>query len=189
MFAVPPSLRVVSLAAGALLVLSSAPALADCQTDIQGYMKRRDGIIAQLKGMQKGGKKQLDPAAACPKFRSLASVMGETVAYFEKNKEWCQIPDTFIDGAKQQRAGTGHHPPRRYRTAADGIGRNFTDLLRADPRVRSPHRRPDAAKHVFQRTRAHRLHTAGCAALLRKDAHGCAGSGALFRRARALIST
>lgn len=103
MFAVPPSLRVISLAAGALLVLS-APALADCPTDIQGFMKRRDAIIAQLKGMQKGGKKQLDPAAACPKFRSLASVMNETVAYFEKNKEWCQVPDSFIDGAKQQRA-------------------------------------------------------------------------------------
>ena len=108
MFAVPPSLRAKTLtrglAAGAFLALSSASALADCQTDIQGYMKRRDAIIAQLKGMQKGGKKQLDPAAACPKFRSLSSVMSETVAYFEKNKEWCQIPDNFVDGAKQQRA-------------------------------------------------------------------------------------
>ena len=104
MFAVPPSLRVLTLAAGAFVVLSSAPALADCQTDIQGYMKRRDAIIAQLKGLQKGPKKQLDPGAACPKFRSLSSVMSETVAYFEKNKEWCQIPDAFIDGAKQQRA-------------------------------------------------------------------------------------
>ena len=104
MFAVPPSLRVLSLAASAFLVLSAAPALADCQTDIQGYMKRRDGVIAQLKHLQKGGKKQLDPIAACPKFRSLASIMSETVAYFEKNKEWCQIPDNFVDGAKQQRA-------------------------------------------------------------------------------------
>lgn len=104
MFSVPPSLRAFGLAACGLVVLSTAPALADCQTDIAGYMKRRDGVIAQLKGLQKGGKKQLDPAAACPKFRSLASIMGETVAYFEKNKEWCQIPDNFVDGAKQQRA-------------------------------------------------------------------------------------
>ncbi len=104
MFLVPPSLRVALLAAGAFLAVSSAPALADCQTDIQGFMKRRDGVIAQLKAMQGGGKKQLDPAAACPKFRSLSSIMSETVAYFEKNKEWCQVPDQFIDGAKQQRA-------------------------------------------------------------------------------------
>ena len=104
MFSVPPSLRVLTLAAGAFVVLSSAPALADCQTDIQGFMKRRDAVIAQLKGLQKGGKKQLDPAAACPKFRSLTSIMSQTVAYFEKNKEWCQIPDNFVDGAKQQRA-------------------------------------------------------------------------------------
>ena len=104
MFLVPPSLRVALLAAGAFLAVSSVPALADCQTDIQGFMKRRDGVIAQLKAMQGGGKKQLDPAAACPKFRSLSSIMSETVAYFEKNKEWCQVPDQFIDGAKQQRA-------------------------------------------------------------------------------------
>ena len=104
MFSVPPSLRALGLAASGFLVLSSVPALADCQTDIQGYMKRRDGVVAQLKALQKGGKKQLDPAAACPKFRSLASIMGETVAYFEKNKEWCQIPENFVDGAKQQRA-------------------------------------------------------------------------------------
>ncbi|MFT4096830.1 MAG: hypothetical protein QM651_06885 [Rhodoblastus sp.] len=104
MFSVPPSLRVLSLASGVFVLLSSAPALADCQTDIQGYMKRRDSVVAQLKGMQKGGKKQLDPGAACPKFRSLTSIMTETVAYFEKNKEWCQIPDNFVDGAKQQRA-------------------------------------------------------------------------------------
>ncbi len=108
MFAVPPSLRVkliaAAIAAGAALTMSTAPALADCQTDIQGYMKRRDGVIAQLKAMQGGGKKQLDPNAACPKFRALTSIMSETVAYFEKNKEWCQIPDNFVDGAKQQRA-------------------------------------------------------------------------------------
>ncbi len=101
---VPPSLRALGLSAGALLVLSTAPALADCATDIQGFMKKRDGVIAQLKGLQKGGKKQLDPAAACPKFRSLTGIMNETIAYFEKNKEWCQIPDQFVDGAKQQRA-------------------------------------------------------------------------------------
>lgn len=91
------------LAAGLLVVLSPAAALADCQTDIQGFMKRRDAIINQLKGMSKGKKKQLDATEACPKLRSLASVLGETVAYFEKNKDWCQIPDNFLEGAKQQR--------------------------------------------------------------------------------------
>ena len=109
MFAVPPSLRVkliaAAVAAGAALTMSATSALADCQTDIQGYMKRRDSVIAQLRALQgPKGKKQLDPAAACPKFRSLSSSMSETVAYFEKNKEWCQIPDNFLDGAKQQRA-------------------------------------------------------------------------------------
>lgn len=106
MFAVPPSLRACAIAAGAAfaLLVASAPARADCQTDIQGFMKRRDFVIAQLKGLTSGKKKQLDPAAACPKFKTLTGIMTETVAYFEKNKEWCQIPDQFVDGAKQQRA-------------------------------------------------------------------------------------
>jgi hypothetical protein len=103
-----PMSRVALAAIGAsfLVLAASAPARADCQTDVQGYMKRRDAVIAQLNAMSGGGgkKKQLDPAAACPKFRSLASILGETVAYLEKNKDWCSIPDQVVDGAKGQRA-------------------------------------------------------------------------------------
>ena len=80
MFAVPPSLRVkliaAAVAAGAALTMSATSALADCQTDIQSYMKRRDSVIAQLRALQgPKGKKQLDPAAACPKFRSLCAIL------------------------------------------------------------------------------------------------------------------
>jgi hypothetical protein len=102
-----PMSRVAIAAIGAsfLVLAASTPARADCQTDVQGYMKRRDAVIAQLNTMSGGGKKkQLDPAAACPKFRSLASILGETVAYLEKNKDWCSIPDQVLDGAKGQRA-------------------------------------------------------------------------------------
>lgn len=105
MFLAPPSFRALTIATGALLfVLTATPALADCQTDIQGFMKRRDGVIAQLNKMTRGKKKQLDPIAACPKFRALTKIMSEAEAYFVKNKDWCQIPDQFVDGAKAQRA-------------------------------------------------------------------------------------
>jgi len=105
MLAVQPILRAAVLAGGAcmLMLTVASPARADCQTDIQGYMKRRDGVIAQLKNMTQGKKKQLDPIAACPKFRALSGILGETVAYMEKNKDWCAIPDQMVDGAKQQR--------------------------------------------------------------------------------------
>ena len=107
MFAFPTFSR-AAVGVGALFALfvASAPARADCQTDIQAFMKRRDGVIAQLNAMTGSGpkKKQLDPQAACPKFRSLSGILGETVAYMEKNKDWCALPDQLIDGAKQQRA-------------------------------------------------------------------------------------
>jgi hypothetical protein len=99
--------RAATALGAAFLVLSVAgPARADCQEDIQGFMKRRDAIIAQLNVMSGGGggkKKQLDPVAACPKFKSLATILGETVAYMEKNKDWCAIPDQLLEGAKGQR--------------------------------------------------------------------------------------
>lgn len=91
--------------AGLLLAAGAGSALADCQEDVGKLMKRRDGVIAQLNHMTSGKKKQLDPIAACPKFRSLAAILGDTVAYFEKNKEWCNIPDQVIEQAKGQRAG------------------------------------------------------------------------------------
>ena len=103
MFASSTFLRAVS-AAGALAMFAAfAPAHADCQSDIQGFMKRRDAVIAQLKGLTQGKKKQLDPIAACPKFKSLSGILSETVAYLEKNKDWCAIPDQLLDGAKAQR--------------------------------------------------------------------------------------
>lgn len=84
---------------------AATPAAADCQEDVGKLMKQRDAVISQLNAMAGGGKKkkQLDPAAACPKFRSLTSILSQTVAYFEKNKDWCNVPEQVIEGARQQR--------------------------------------------------------------------------------------
>lgn len=94
-------------AVGALLAGFTAitPARADCQEDIGGFMKKRDAVIAQLNALSGSGgkKKQLDPVAACPKFKTLSGILGETVAYMEKNKDWCNLPDQLIEGAKSQR--------------------------------------------------------------------------------------
>jgi hypothetical protein len=104
MLAFPTLFRAVGAASLLALVGVSTPARADCQTDIQDFMKKRDAVVAQLNTLSGGGKKkQLDPVAACPKFKSLAGILGETVAYMEKNKDWCAIPDQLIEGAKGQR--------------------------------------------------------------------------------------
>lgn len=101
-----PAAFLVGAAVLAGFGLAASPARADCQEDIGKFMKQRDAVIAQLNAMSGNGKKkkQLDPVAACPKFRSLASILGQTVAYFEKNKDWCNVPDEVLDGARKQRA-------------------------------------------------------------------------------------
>ena len=106
MLASPTFFRATGAAILLAVLASATPARADCQSDIQGYMKRRDAVVAQLSAMAGSGKKkkQLDPIAACPKFRALSSILGETVGYMEKNKDWCAIPDQLLDGAKGQRA-------------------------------------------------------------------------------------
>lgn len=98
--------RWLPLVSAFAFLAASAPAFADCQEDMGKIMNERLGLIAQLNKMNtgaKGGKGQLDPIAACPKLRSLAAVEGRLVSYLEKNKDWCNVPDQFVDNAKTGR--------------------------------------------------------------------------------------
>ena len=83
---------------------AAAPAFADCQEDLGKIMQERQGLIDGLNKMNKGGKGQLDPIAACPRLRNLAAAEGKVVSYLEKNKDWCNVPDNFLDNAKAGRA-------------------------------------------------------------------------------------
>src|ERR1700730_2294215 len=65
----------------------------DCNQDIGALTKKRQGILDQLNKLAQGGKKQLDPVAACPKLRALVAAERELLAYLTKNKDWCRLPD------------------------------------------------------------------------------------------------
>ena len=97
-------------AIGAFALISaigfSSAARADCQEDLGVMMKKRNSQMESLNRLSKGGKGKLDPIAACPALRNLASVEGQIVAYAEKNKEWCNLPPDFLDNAKKGRAGS-----------------------------------------------------------------------------------
>ena len=95
--------RWLPLLAAAVLFGAATPALADCQEEMSKLMQRRQGMLEGLSKL-KAGKNQLDPIAACPKLRALAGVEGEVVSYLEKNKDWCNVPDNFLDNAKAGRA-------------------------------------------------------------------------------------
>ena len=65
-------------------------------------MAERQTLIDSLNKLSGGGK-QLEPQAACPKLRNLAAADGKLVTYLEKNKDWCNVPDNFVDNAKAGR--------------------------------------------------------------------------------------
>jgi hypothetical protein len=94
-----------AIGAGMLLAISgftlafaaASPALAgNCGQDIGNLSKQRQAIIDQLNKLAHGSKKGLDPVASCPKLRSLALVEQKLLAYLEKNKDWCMVPDQAV---------------------------------------------------------------------------------------------
>jgi len=80
---------------------------ADCNEDIGALTKKRQGIIDSLNSLAKGSeKKQLDPVASCPKLKALVGVERQLLAYLNKNKEWCNVPDSALEniGASSQKS-------------------------------------------------------------------------------------
>lgn len=69
---------------------------ASCQNDFAELNKKLEGKIASLNALSKGKKKQLDPAAACPRLRDLAATERQLLAYMKKEQSWCGIPDDLI---------------------------------------------------------------------------------------------
>jgi hypothetical protein len=95
-----PHRRIGSLRKAAFAVTALIPFLGcgtayatDCNQDIGALTKKRQNVLDQLNKLAQGGKKQLEPIAACPKLRALVAVEHELLAYLTKNKDWCAVPD------------------------------------------------------------------------------------------------
>jgi hypothetical protein len=82
---------------GLALAVSIDPTPAQAQSTICDrigtLLKQREGIMKRINGM---GKKNVNPATACSLFNSLASNGTQTIAFATENKDWCQIPDDFL---------------------------------------------------------------------------------------------
>ena len=87
----------------ALAALAASPSRAadDCQAELPKMMQQRMSQIEKLNAIGKAGKGKIDPMAACPVAKALAASEGQLLAYMTKNKEWCQIPDQYIEQLKQ----------------------------------------------------------------------------------------
>jgi hypothetical protein len=95
----PTLLTALALCAG--VALPSGPALAQPSTcqEAQKFMGERQTLIQGL-NKSAGKDKKLDPRVACGAFGKLVS-NGETgLKWFETNKDWCQVPDQFVENFK-----------------------------------------------------------------------------------------
>lgn len=96
--------------AGVIVALASASGGAraqSCNEDLAAIGKKRNGEIEALNAITKSHGGKLDPIAACPHLRNMKSIEGQMIAYLVKNKDWCNIPDDFINNFKNNSARTG----------------------------------------------------------------------------------
>ncbi|MDB5641961.1 MAG: hypothetical protein JWN07_1278 [Hyphomicrobiales bacterium] len=97
------SLARIALGAGGLFFIGfAAPAMAQsCENDVGEFQKKRNAQMETIGKLQKKNEGKLDPVAACPMLRSLASIEQSMLAYMEKNQNWCNIPDQALSNVKE----------------------------------------------------------------------------------------
>jgi hypothetical protein len=111
-------LALPALILGCGLTAFVAPAWADCNEDLGKIMQRREAVIHELNASAKASQGKLDPTPACPRLRKLASMENELLAYMNKNKEWCAIPDNAIENATTGHAKTAETASKACSIAA-----------------------------------------------------------------------
>ena len=88
----------------AALVLAAGEAHAQANSScgaIQGQLEQRKAIASSL---QAGGKKKIDAKTACAGFGRLVANGAGILKWLETNKDWCQVPDSFVEGMKNDHA-------------------------------------------------------------------------------------
>lgn len=89
--------RHLTMASLALMLGTIGVAQADCNADFSVLMGKRMAEIDGLNKLAKARGGKLDPIMACPRLRNLAAAEGAVVAYIEKNKDWCGLPDDIAE--------------------------------------------------------------------------------------------
>jgi hypothetical protein len=89
--------------AAAGLVASAAPAWAQASScrDGEKFLTERKSLSAQLQKAA-GKDKKLDPRVACTVFGKLENNGENGLKWIAANKDWCQIPDQFVQNFKSE---------------------------------------------------------------------------------------
>jgi hypothetical protein len=94
-------------AATAFLLASPALAEGSCSDDLQKLTARRVSQLSEINAMadtSRKEKKPIDPAVFCAKAHGLTVSEDALLAYMDKNRDWCGIPQEVIDALKASHA-------------------------------------------------------------------------------------
>jgi hypothetical protein len=69
-----------------------------CQ-ELGTHLTERKSLVQTIQGMSANNKK-MEPKAACAAFGKLVANGTTTLKWAEANKDWCQVPDQFVEGIK-----------------------------------------------------------------------------------------
>jgi hypothetical protein len=84
----------------AFCALSGTARAQVCNDDLGAFGKQRNTEIEALNSISKAHGNKLDPVAACPHLRKMKEIEAKMSAYMVKNKDWCNIPDDFLENFK-----------------------------------------------------------------------------------------
>jgi hypothetical protein len=103
--------RLAFLALGAVAATCrlSVAARAECAEDLKKLTDRRVALLNEINNMaaeSKKAKKPMEAGVVCVKARGLTGAEDALIAYMEKNKDWCGVPDEVLASLKASHAKT-----------------------------------------------------------------------------------
>jgi hypothetical protein len=115
------STAMASIALALAGVIWAAPALAQsCGEDLKKLGQRREAEMVTINGIIKAAKgKQIDPTVFCAKSSGLIAAENALIAYMEKNKDWCGVPDDVLAGLKANHVKSSAFAAKACKVAAD----------------------------------------------------------------------
>jgi len=109
----PPGRFDAAFAAAVLslaLLASTAPSRAQSSAcgDIQQHLMERQNLVKNFQALAGGDKKKpVDARVACTALSKLTSNGAAAMKWIEANKDWCQIPDQFVQNFKLDHDSVG----------------------------------------------------------------------------------
>jgi hypothetical protein len=105
MAALTPTIRLALFAFGlagcAATLTDAAFAQQSCGEDLKRLSEKREAELTRVNNLVRAAKgKPIDPAMFCSQSAGLNTAENALIAYMEKNKDWCSVPDEVIDALK-----------------------------------------------------------------------------------------